>query len=92
MTLSNLGAHALTSTEPMRIAALGYLVRYRYLVLLAAGALAAAGIALQWHWTTSAGLLRIVAVLPCMLMMFRCMKCGMAPSGKASSSSSVPQQ
>jgi len=54
----------------------GYLVRYRLPLYLFAGAVAASGVVLNWHWLTIAGLFRIVVFLPCMLMMFNCMKCG----------------
>jgi hypothetical protein len=40
------------------------------------GATVALGIALNWNWLTAAGLFRLVAVLPCALMMFRCVRHG----------------
>jgi hypothetical protein len=54
----------------------GYFVRYRLALYLLSGAAVAFGFALNWNWLTAAGLLRIVAVLPCALMMFRCVRHG----------------
>jgi hypothetical protein len=54
----------------------GYFVRYRLVLYLLSGAAVALGVALNWNWLTAAGLFRIVAVLPCALMMFRCMRHG----------------
>jgi hypothetical protein len=51
-------------------------VRYRFALYLFSGAVLASGIALNWNWLTTAGLLPIVAFLPCMLMMFMCMRHG----------------
>ncbi|EIG62823.1 hypothetical protein Bra1253DRAFT_07763 [Bradyrhizobium sp. WSM1253] len=74
--------------ERPRSAAISLLVRYRAFVFLLAGAIVVAGLALQWHWTTSLGLLRILAFLPCILMMFRCMNCGMRWNENRNASSS----
>ena len=52
-----------------------YLVRYRFALYLLPMVVVTAGISLQWHWLTASTLLRLVAALPCMLMMFRCMSC-----------------
>ncbi len=54
----------------------GYFVRYRLALCLFSGAAVALGVVLNWNWLTAAGLLRVVAVLPCALMMFRCMRHG----------------
>jgi hypothetical protein len=54
----------------------GYFVRYRLALYLFSGAIVASGVALNWNWLTVGGLLPIVAFLPCMLMMFMCMKHG----------------
>jgi hypothetical protein len=54
----------------------GYFVRYRLALYLFSGAAVAVGVVLNWNWLTAAGLLRIVAVLPCALMMFRCVRHG----------------
>jgi hypothetical protein len=43
-------------------------------LLLGVGIVAAA--ALNWNWLAAAGLLPLVAFLPCMMMMFMCMKHG----------------
>jgi hypothetical protein len=50
----------------------GYFVRYRLALYLFSGAAVVLGVVLNWNWLTAAGLIRIVAVLPCALMMFRC--------------------
>jgi hypothetical protein len=52
----------------------GYFVRYRFALYLLSGAAVALGVVLNWNWLTAAGLLRIVLVLPCALMMFRCIR------------------
>ena len=54
----------------------GYFVRYRLALYLFSGAIVASGVALNWNWLTVGGLLPIVAFLPCMLMMFMCMRHG----------------
>jgi len=52
----------------------GYFVRYRLALYLLSAAAVALGLALNWNWLTAAGLFRVVAVLPCALMMFRCVR------------------
>jgi hypothetical protein len=59
----------------------GYFVRYRLALYLFSGAAVALGLVLNWNWLTAAGLVRVVAVLPCALMMFRCVRHG--PRGSA---------
>jgi hypothetical protein len=59
----------------------GYFFRYRLALYLFSAAAVALGVVLNWNWLTAAGLLRIVAVLPCALMMFRCVRHG--PRGSA---------
>ena len=54
----------------------GYFVRYRLALYLLSAAAVALGVAVSWNWLTAAALLRVVAVLPCALMMFRCMRHG----------------
>jgi len=54
----------------------GYFVRYRLALYLLSAAAVALGFALNWNWLTAAGLFRVVAVLPCALMMFRCVRHG----------------
>src|SRR5713101_6240074 len=54
----------------------GYVVRYRLSLYLLSVAAVAFGFALNWNWLTAAGLFRLVAVLPCALMMFRCVRRG----------------
>src|SRR5260370_42517686 len=60
----------------------GYFVRYRLALYLSSGAAVALGVVLNWSWLTAAGLLRVVAVLPCALMMFRCVRHGPRGSGE----------
>jgi hypothetical protein len=60
----------------------GYFVRYRLALYLLSGAAVALGVALNWNWLTAAALFRVVAVLPCALMMFRCMRHGTRSSGE----------
>jgi hypothetical protein len=62
--------------KPLREILTDYLVRYRLTLYILGGAIVALGIALNWNWITVSGLLRVVTVLPCMLMMFRCLGCG----------------
>ena len=54
----------------------GYFVRYRLALYLLSAAAVALGFALGWNWLTAAALFRIVAALPCALMMFRCLRHG----------------
>ena len=54
----------------------GYLVRYRLALYLFSAAAVVLGVVLNWNWLTAAGLFRIVAVLPCALMMFGCIRHG----------------
>jgi hypothetical protein len=52
-------------------------IRHRLALLLFSGAVVAPGVAVNWNWVTAAGLLLpILAFLPCILMMFMCMKQG----------------
>ena len=60
----------------------GYFVRYRLALYLSSAAAVALGVVLNWNWLTAAGLLRVVAVLPCALMMFRCVRHGPRGSGE----------
>ena len=54
----------------------GYFVRYRLALYLLSTVAVALAFALNWNWLMAAGLLRVVAVLPCALMMFRCLRHG----------------
>ncbi len=65
-----------SDAKPPRSTLRGYFVRYRLALFLFSGAVVASGVALSWNWLTAAGLLPIVAFLPCMLMMFMCMRHG----------------
>ena len=51
-----------------------YFVRYRLALYLLSVAAVVLGIAVSWDWLTAAALFRVVAVLPCALMMFRCVR------------------
>jgi hypothetical protein len=53
-----------------------YLVRYRLALYLLSVAAVVLGGAVSWNWLTAAALFRVVAVLPCALMMFRCVRHG----------------
>jgi len=64
------------SDRRLRHAVTGYFARYRFALYFLLGAGIAAGVALNWNWVTSARLLPILAFLPCMVMMFMCMKHG----------------
>jgi hypothetical protein len=77
---------AYEGTKPLLETLAGYLVRYRLALYGLGGAIVAAGIVLDWNWITVAGLLRIVTVLPCTLMMYRCMNCGPRKTDQASES------
>jgi hypothetical protein len=54
----------------------GYFARYRLALYFLLGAGIAAGVALNWNWVTFTRVLPILAFLPCMMMMFMCMKHG----------------
>jgi hypothetical protein len=55
-----------------------YLDRYRLAPYPLLGAVVAFGIAFNWHWLTTAELVRILTALPCMLMMYKCLRCGIS--------------
>jgi hypothetical protein len=59
----------------------GYFVRHRLALYLLSVAGVALGVALSWNWLTAAAAFRVVAVLPCALMMFRCVRHGTRGSG-----------
>ena len=59
----------------------GYFVRYRLALYLLSAAAVVLGVALSWNWLTAAALFRVVAVLPCALMMFKCVRHGTRGSG-----------
>jgi hypothetical protein len=54
----------------------GYFIRYRLVLYLLSVAAVVLGVAVSWNWLTAAALFRVVAVLPCALMMFRCVRHG----------------
>jgi hypothetical protein len=53
-----------------------YFTRHRLVLYLLLGVGIVAAVALNWNWLAAAGLLPLVAFLPCMIMMFMCMKRG----------------
>lgn len=58
----------------------GYLARYHLALYLSLAAIVAAGVAFNWHWLTTAELIRLITALPCMLMMFKCLNCATSRS------------
>ena len=54
----------------------GYFVRYRLALYLLSAAAVVLGVAVNWNGLTAAALFRVVAVLPCALMMFSCVRHG----------------
>jgi hypothetical protein len=62
--------------DPPRDTLRGYFARYRLPLYLFSGAVVASGVVVNWNWLRAAGFLPIVAFLPCMLMMFMCMRHG----------------
>ena len=75
----NLNLHDITvggGTNSLLDTLRGCFVRYRLALCLFSGAAVVLGVVLNWNWLTAAGLLRVVAVLPCALMMFRCIRHG----------------
>ena len=73
MVLSHHDATTNSDGRPPRGTLRSYFVRYRLALYLFSGAVVASGVVLNWNWLRAAGLLPIVAFLPCMLMMFMCM-------------------
>jgi hypothetical protein len=65
-----------SSDRRLRHLAAGYFARYRFALYFLLGAGIAAGVILNWNWVTVTRLLPILALLPCMVMMFVCMKHG----------------
>ncbi len=53
-----------------------YFIRHPLALCLSLGAVVALGVALNWNWLTAAGLFPVLAFLPCMAMMFMCMRHG----------------
>jgi hypothetical protein len=76
MALTHHDAAADRHGNPPRGTLRDYVVRNRLALYLSSGAVVASGVALNWNWLTAGGLLPIVAFLPCMLMMFMCMRHG----------------
>ena len=70
----------------------GYFVRYRLALYVLSAVAAALGFALSRNWLTAAALFRVVAVLPCALMMFRCMRHGTRGSDKEATAHSEAGQ
>ena len=76
MALSHHDATTNSDACPPRGTSRSYFVRYRLALYLFSGAVVASGVTLNWNWVKAAGLLPIVALLPCTLMMFMCMRHG----------------
>lgn len=76
MTSIHHNATTYESGSRLRDTVTSYFVRYRFALYLFVFAGIAAGVALNWNWLAAAGLLPILAFLPCMVMMFMCMKHG----------------
>ena len=75
----NLPQHKATSADaagPFPNKVTRYLARHRLVLYLLLGVGIVAAVALNWSWLAAAGLLPLVAFLPCMMMMFMCMKNG----------------
>ena len=75
----NLPQHKATSADaagPFPNKATRYFARHRLVLYLLVGAGIVAAVVLNWNWLAAAGLLPLVAFLPCMMMMFMCMKQG----------------
>jgi hypothetical protein len=53
-----------------------YFARHRLVLYLLFGVGIVAAVVLNWNWLAAAGLLPLVALLPCTMMMFMCMKHG----------------
>ena len=84
MTLIHQNATPHRSGDRPRNAPASYFARYRSALYFLSGAGIVAGVVLNWHWLAAAGLLPILLFLPCMVMMFRCMKHGtQTPDGPA---------
>ena len=65
-----------------------YLDRYRLVLYPALGAVVASGIAYNWHWLTTAELVRLVTALPCLLMMYKCLRCGTSQGNRSAAEQS----
>lgn len=76
MILIDHNATTLGSGNRLRDTVTSYFTRYRLALYLFSGAGIVVGVALNWNWLAAAGLLPVLAFLPCMLMMFICLKHG----------------
>jgi hypothetical protein len=75
----NLPRHKATSADAaglFRSRVIRYFARHRLVLYLLIGVGIAAAVALNWNWLAAAGLLPLVALLPCTMMMLMCMKHG----------------
>jgi len=75
----NLPQHEATSADaagqfPNKVTR--YFARHRLVLYLLLSVGIVAAVVLNWNWLAAAGLLPLVAFLPCMMMMFMCMKHG----------------
>jgi hypothetical protein len=76
ITPTNQNANPHRPGDEFRNTLANYFARYRFALYSIAGVGLAAGVVLNWHWLAAAGVLPILLLLPCMVMMFRCMKHG----------------
>ena len=76
MTLIHQNTTTHGSSDRPRDTLKSYFIRYRFALYFLSGAGIVAGVALNWNWAGTAGLLPVLAFLPCMLMMFMCMRHG----------------
>jgi hypothetical protein len=93
MVLSHHDATTNSDGRPPRDTLRSYFARYRLPLYLFSGAVVASGVVLNWNWLRAAGLLPIVAFLPCILMMSMCMRHGTRSSDdKTASPSKLPSR
>src|SRR5882672_5025734 len=76
MTLIHQTATTYGADDRPRDTLMSYVARCRFALYFLLGTGIVAGVALSWNWVTSARLPPILAFLPCMVMMFMCMKHG----------------
>jgi hypothetical protein len=80
MVVSEHVATATNFLDSLRGRVSDYLDRYRAAMFATLGTVVALGIAYNWHWLTTTEIVRVLTALPCLLMMYKCLKCGTSPS------------
>lgn len=65
-----------SSDRRFRHAVTGYFARYRFALYFLVGVGIVAGAIMNWNWVIASRLLPILAFLPCMVMMFMCLRHG----------------